>query len=174
MKCCEGAKWLSNKTPPEICSTEWTGKSVWVTSPNTYLEFCHLSSSSTYFPKHNSDVWFHILASIQKKWLKNTADRRCEGKKKKKNTWHCNLWEQKVLQGISASLSWRSHTLLGNLTGSNLTIFYRMSLEGDGERQWISMSSISGWKPIIHPFNWYRLYTFLFVTIRGKWKLDEK
>lgn len=97
-----------------------------------------------------------------------------KAKKKKKNTWHCNLWEQKVLQGISASLSWRSHTLLGNLTGSNLTIFYRMSLEGDGERQWISMSSISGWKPIIHPFNWYRLYTFLFVTIRGKWKLDEK
>lgn len=74
------------KLHQKICSTEWTGKSVWVTSPNTYLEFCHLSSSSTYFPKHNSDVWFHILASMQQKWLTEKFCWQTWRKKRKKKS----------------------------------------------------------------------------------------
>lgn len=145
VKCCEEAKWLSNKTPPEIVQNELVNQpeslhpiptlnaATWAVLQlisQNITEMCDFTS----LHQCNRNDWKMLLTDVVKK----------------KATWHCNMWEQRRLQGISASLPWCSHTLLGNLTGSNLAIFYRMSLEGGGERQWISMSSISGWQPIIH------------------------
>lgn len=112
------------KFQQKTCSTKWTRKSA--CPPNTYLE-CHLlKNAPSYFPKHNN-VWFHILASIQEEWLRNSPDTDFT----KKEPLDIATWETKdyIARNRYSSLPCPCNSP-GNPILPNLATLYRMPLEG--------------------------------------------